>query len=291
LVFFFLPLFFAFVERPQTIEPPAVPTATTTVRATSVMTDTAPAAPTTATLSIITSPAGAIVSEDGRILGITPLILNGFALGHHQFLLRHPGFADTTIARTVTASRETANIDAAWPAGGLQILSQPSDALVFDQGTVVGTTPLQLEDLPAGIHHFALVKAGYLPLRRDYRIEAGTESNWSGQLTLLSAPVPKTAPVRPSPPPIFSRGSVLARLRTSSNTLDLTNHAESAIRVGFVLVQLKRSGRSVKVSVDKLLAPGATISVRLREYLQNGDILSISTTPLLPAGSIAFSSN
>jgi len=67
--------------------------------------------------------------------------------------------------------------------GTLRLTSTPAGAQVELDGTVVGTTPLTLDDVNAGAHEVAFVRSGYETTRTSITVPAGQERQLTATLT------------------------------------------------------------------------------------------------------------
>ena len=145
-----------------------------------------PAAATTGSLSIGSSPSGASVYVDGTYKGVTPLIVSDLSPGSHQVRLARTGYYDYTRTVSVTSGGTTpvsatlSQVPAAATTGSLSIGSSPSGASVYVDGTYKGVTPLIVSDLSPGSHQVRLAMTGYY----DY---SATRFVTAGETTYVSA--------------------------------------------------------------------------------------------------------
>jgi PKD repeat protein len=125
------------------------------------------------TLSVSSTPPGAMVFIDNVAKGITPVILTDTAIGTHQLLLSKSGFDDytrsvliepstpVTIGATLSKSLPESTIPPISSSGSIAITSFPAGAMVFVDGTTRGTTPVILPEIPTGNHLVVLSFKGY----------------------------------------------------------------------------------------------------------------------------------
>lgn len=129
----------------------------------------------------------------------------------------------------------------------LSITSSPSEANVFIDGDLIGTTPIETHTVPAGVYHLMLQKAGYLTRDTISIIQADTASDLAFTLqahseTYESVPLAATSPpdyererhqTMPDPAPPMSRPEPTDELlpsadEPSASSRDLTEHANGA---------------------------------------------------------------
>ncbi|RDI95731.1 PEGA domain-containing protein [Meiothermus sp. QL-1] len=158
--------------------------------------------PATGTLVVRSSPSGAQVLIDGRVVGTTPLVLE-LQPGSYQLELRRSGFdplragftirpgQTTELSLTLTASPP--------PTGILAVDSTPRGAEVLVDGRVLGTTPLSLA-LSPGSYTVELRRSGYSPFRTRVSIQAGRTTRLSISLAAVAPPIQPTPPVQPVQP-------------------------------------------------------------------------------------------
>jgi hypothetical protein len=137
----------------------------------------------TGTLSVTSTPGGAMVFLDGVFKGITPKTMTGVPAGTHQLRVYRIGYEDFSASITVIPG-QTLEVPVALevpsgptlvptivptptptrvPAGTgtLAITSSPTGAKVFLDFTFIGYTPLTVPDVPAGLHRISIRKSMY----------------------------------------------------------------------------------------------------------------------------------
>jgi PKD repeat protein len=149
------------------------------------------------TLSVSSTPPGAMVFIDNVAKGITPVTLTDTAIGTHQFLLRKAGFDDytrsiviepatpVTIGATLSKSLPESTIPPSASLGSIAITSSPTGAMVDIDGTHRGTTPVILPEIPTGNHLVTLSFKGYDDW--NHTISVG-----SGQMAAINAELEAT---------------------------------------------------------------------------------------------------
>jgi PKD repeat protein len=148
------------------------------------------------TLSVSSTPPGAMVFVDNVVKGITPVILTDTATGTHQLLLRKSGFDDYTrsvLIEPATPVTVGATLIRSLPEptlpqlsfGSIATTSFPAGAMVFVDGIHRGITPVILTEIPAGNHRVTLSFKGYDEWNQ-------TISVGSGQMAAINAELEAT---------------------------------------------------------------------------------------------------
>lgn len=139
------------------------------------------------TLSVTSSPLGALVWIDGSPVGATPLSV-GLAPGQYQVRVSLHGHEDFVAAVTVRAG-QIARIDAqlrlVQRTGTLQVVASVPGAEVWLGGTRVGVSPLSLV-LAEGIHLVQVRAAGFAEFRTQVTIRAGRTTTVDAELRQLT---------------------------------------------------------------------------------------------------------
>jgi len=124
------------------------------------------------TLSVSSTPPGAMVFIDNVAKGITPVTLTDTAIGSHQLFLTKAGFDDYTrsvliepstpmsVGVTLIKSLPESTTPPA-TSGSIAITSSPVGATVYVDGIHRGTTPVILTEIPTGNHLVTLSFKGY----------------------------------------------------------------------------------------------------------------------------------
>ncbi len=165
--------------------------------------------PTTGNLRIESDPTGAGIYIDGVYKGVTSAgeltIFTGIAPGPHTVDLKlsdYQGYSDTVGIVAGNTSTISANLIVSPNYGRnalLEIISVPSGAPVFLDGTMQGITPLTLSSVPAGSHTISIQVTGYLDYSTLIPISPG-------QTVLISAnlaPVPTPGQTTSTPSGLF----------------------------------------------------------------------------------------
>lgn len=114
-------------------------------------------------LEVTTDVAGARVSVDGVLRGVTPLVLPEIEPGVHRLAMT---LGDSTVYRTVTVeagvtATVVASIVPAGSSGGWLTITAPIEMKVIENGQVIGTTGATRLMLPVGPHELELVAEAY----------------------------------------------------------------------------------------------------------------------------------
>ncbi|MFC1888928.1 SUMF1/EgtB/PvdO family nonheme iron enzyme [Thermodesulfobacteriota bacterium] len=147
------------------------------------------------TLDVTTDPAGAVVNIDRYYYGHTPLTVTNLRAGSYMLEFELEYF-DTKAMMLNTRASEKKVIKESLTRlfGGLVVLSDPGGADVFIDGSAVGTTPLSMRDVPAGLKSLEVHKEGYYKWTRNVevlhgqqpRIEAHLEQIRIGRVSVVS---------------------------------------------------------------------------------------------------------
>jgi len=125
---------------------------------------------------IVSEPAGAKATVDGRLIGQTPLERVELPAGEHRLNLVKDRFApvdaqfkvddnaETKLSHTLEQTSFMVDID-----------SQPTAARLYIDGTLRGATPLKGLDLPVGEHKIRLIKNRYSPYEGKLTVKAEKE--------------------------------------------------------------------------------------------------------------------
>jgi|GEM_PF-1239956 hypothetical protein len=160
-----------------------------------------PPPPSTGTLLVSSTPSGAQVLINGRLVGNTPLTLE-LLPGTYNLELRLSGYNPLRTSFTIQAGQVTQlNLPLVAippPTGVLAVDSNPRGAEVLLDGRLVGATPLNLS-LNPGTYTVELKRGGFSPFRTLVTIQAGRTTRLSINLARI-APPPPVQPVQPIQP-------------------------------------------------------------------------------------------
>jgi PEGA domain-containing protein/protein kinase-like protein len=154
------------------------------------------------------TPAGATVFVDGKEHGQTPTAVRELAPGQHRVRLERDGYAPAERRVLITASQpaqsiivplaearatasggtRSANRVPTTPAtlghfsGALIVESKPAGAKVYVDNKLAGTTPLSMQNVPAGSHAIRLERDGYRRWSSSVRVVAAERNRVTASL-------------------------------------------------------------------------------------------------------------
>jgi len=141
-----------------------------------------------ATVSIVTQPAGAAVSLNGKSVGVTPINTLPLEAGTIKLSLRKTNYVNRDTAITVKAGQATALVFFLQPVkkipperirpsppevGGVKITSTPSGAGILLDGKLAGNTPYENRQISAGRHRLVVRQKGYFDDARTIDVRRG----------------------------------------------------------------------------------------------------------------------
>lgn len=255
-------LAFRAFEKPQSVSassatpPPAAPVPPPVVNNGQVVLD--------------TSPSGALITFGGKEIGKTPVTLQHLAPGRYSLRIVSDGYQpmekqvelrqnEALDLGTITLSRAKAALD---------IASTPAGAKVFQNGTVIGTTPLRRDDLGSGDMTFVVARDGYLP--REVKAHLTPQQTFKTVVPLVQIAAAYTGDIR-------VQGDNTAAARAISIRLDpdlKTGTMTQATKSGDFVVKFNGSwegGEMRAVTGDVVSQPGGIrwrpewFTVRLNE--------------------------
>jgi sugar lactone lactonase YvrE len=110
-------------------------------------------------MAVSSSPSGAKVYLDGEPKGQTPIEISQVSVGNHQLRLSLRGYRDWMDQVAVEpGGRVSRQVALALMAGWVWVASEPAGATATIDGRLIGQTPLERIELPAGEHRLNLVK-------------------------------------------------------------------------------------------------------------------------------------
>jgi hypothetical protein len=154
-------------------------------------------------LLIRSTPADAQVFVDGREIGRTPTTVRDLARGPHRVRVTREGYAALERRVVITTKRPAQSMlltlprapaarvsvpDPLPPAaigqgvGGLSVESKPTGAKVFVDGRPVGTTPILLASVPAGLHTIRIVREGSRTWSKSFEVIANERNRVTASL-------------------------------------------------------------------------------------------------------------
>jgi PKD repeat protein len=242
------------------------------------------------TLTVSSTPTGAMVFIDNVAKGITPVTLTDTSIGTHQLLLSKSGFDDytrsiviepstpVTVGATLRKSLPESTIPPSASSGSIAITSSPAGAMVFVDGIHRGTTPVILSEIPTGNHRVTLSFKGYDDWNHTVSVGSGQMAAINAELDAIKEITGSLAVITdPSGAEVFIDGNfkgvspvTIQGLSTGMHSVLLTmqEYADnsSAITVSAGQTQKYTAGlkKVYKPSAsDLLLAGGAMVLIAL----------------------------
>ncbi len=126
---------------------------------------------------LVSDPPGAVVLAGGEEAGRTPCTLELMA-GHHELLLRRPGFSDGSLAIEVTPGgrHRPPPVELVPSPARVAFSSNPAGAALTADRVFLGSTPLSATVAPGREHEFHFRLAGYRPLTIRRSFEPGSDN-------------------------------------------------------------------------------------------------------------------
>jgi len=179
----------------------------------------------TGTLSVTSTPRGAMVYVDGVYKGVTPVTIPGVSSGSHQLKVTKSGYQDystavniptgrtasipimlkvgssttipTTVPTTIPTTAPTQGPSGA--TGTLSVTSTPTGAMVYVDGVYKGITPVTIPKVSSGSHQLKVTKSGFQDYSTAVNIPAGKTASVPimlkvGSSTTIPTTVPTTVP-------------------------------------------------------------------------------------------------
>ena len=146
-------------------------------------------------IKFVSDPTGARVVLDDRDVGATPFLTDPLPVGKRleakMTLTDSKMHFDDITVRGSVKENETLEVVGHFPRGNVHIESNPEGASVVLQGKKWGTTPLDMADMPAGIHILMLSLTGHQPAESKVLVTDGGDEK-----TLINL-----VPIEVTPPP------------------------------------------------------------------------------------------
>ncbi len=125
-------------------------------------------------VSIYSQPADAVVTLDGRTIGLTPLVHSKIPAGRHEVIVSAPRYQAQQLDLNVEGldREQIIRIDLAPDWAPVTVRSQPAGADIFIDGERLGVSPLTTE-LLSGKHVVSIELERHLPEKVEVEVEAG----------------------------------------------------------------------------------------------------------------------
>jgi len=134
-------------------------------------------------ISLASSPAGAIVYVDGESKWQTPAEIGQVAVGSHQLKLSLKGYRDWTDQVSVSpGGRVSRQVALTLMTGWASITSEPTGAKTIVDGKPIGQTPLERAELSVGEHRLNLTKDKFASVNASFTISDNTETKLNYRL-------------------------------------------------------------------------------------------------------------
>jgi hypothetical protein len=114
-------------------------------------------------LEVATTPAGSMVSLDGKVLAPSPLTL-ATTCEKHKLDIAHARYMTSTKFVSLTKPEDKLDVTLGRPTHSVSITSQPSGATIFIDGHRAGTTPTKLSVIGFQQVKLEVKKTGYQPM-------------------------------------------------------------------------------------------------------------------------------
>ncbi len=169
-----------------------------------------PVSPTTGSITVTSSPAGAAITLDSTGTGqVTPYTFASQTPGPHTVDVSLAGYQTASQTVTVSAGTTVSShftlVPVSPTTGSLYITSSPTGATVTIDGTEDGTTPVTVLGLSPGSHSVTLSLTGYQTASQTVTVSAGTTvsshftlvpvSPTTGSLYITSSPTGATVTI------------------------------------------------------------------------------------------------
>ena len=152
--------------------------------------------PITGLILVRSLPVGADIKVDGADRGKTPLVLSDLPVGRYRLTASAAGFVAKDIELNVeNRTPQAVMVNLASDSAKLIINSKPPGATVVVNGLTKGTTPCDIDRLPAGENAVSITLADYQPFLQKVKLQAGdvqkidaTLSPQPASLSVISTP-------------------------------------------------------------------------------------------------------
>ncbi|RME24018.1 MAG: PEGA domain-containing protein [Deltaproteobacteria bacterium] len=132
--------------------------------------------PGTGTVEFIVEPPGATLTLNGRDTYPTPVRLRQLKPGTYRWHLEAPAHEPLDGEFEFQPGRNLLLVEQLESSSGrFVVTSRPEGAQVFLDGQLVGTTPVELEDVPPGVHQVLLDMKGYATMLRTVDTSDGSK--------------------------------------------------------------------------------------------------------------------
>lgn len=243
-------------------------------------------------LTIVSIPAGAVVSLNEQIKGRTPLIINELASGEYEITITKDLYHIYTERFIITDGSENTRDITLLPAfGELIIDTEPGGATVYLDGQNRGQMPASFNELPSGTYALRIGKDLYQPVETTIIIEDGKTNKQDyileprfGTLNITGTPVGAYVIINGN-----EAGALpLKNYKVSAGLVEITvkedmfhdNTLSRQVNIGDMHdldIQLERHTGAIVVLTDP---PGAAVDLNNKNYGDSPKILKDMPTGL-----------
>ena len=230
----------------------------------------------TASLTVSSTPGGAIVNMDGIPKGVTPCTLDRIQAGEHLIEVNQPGYQ--TYKETIklaAGERAQINVFLKPVPATLVVVSVPPKARVYVNSEYRGETPLTLENLEPGSYRVRAEMAGYEPLFRNVELKPGKKVTEEFRLEATSG----TIVITTEPPEVKvlldgKEAGVTARKAKETTSEPLT--IEQVTPGGHEIELVKKGYYPMKISVEVEKNKETRKHVKLRrQFLPDYEVVTV----------------
>ncbi|MEZ4286933.1 MAG: PEGA domain-containing protein [Polyangiales bacterium] len=147
----------------------------------------------TGSLRVITNAPGAIVSVQGKDIGIAPALKDGLPPGEYLVSARAQGYSPSEQTVTVAAGKErvvSLRLDGGSTAQGRIVVSANVDnATVWVDGEKRGKAPIVINDPAPGAHSIVIKADGFREVRRSCEVGVGKDCRIEAELGVVGTPL------------------------------------------------------------------------------------------------------
>ncbi len=253
------------------------------------------------TLSCVSDPAGAQVTVNGLVRGVTPLTVSGIPKGQALVKIGKAGYGEDVREVRLNAG-ETQTLSVALKAlpGTLHLVSNPPKATFYVNDVLRGVSPLSIPDLPPGDYVVRCEKEGYGTLSKTVSLGNGDALRETFELASVMGRIevrthPGNAEVLLDGKKVGETSSAGEGAEDLSDVLAIENVVEGehqllVRKAGYqdvsrtVRVGAKKTSRQHRVMMKKLFVPNVEIetfegTVRGVFKSQNEQTIVIETKP------------
>ncbi len=202
---------------------------------------------TTGSLHVETTPPGATITVNGEAKGPSPLDLTGLPVGNYEVRAELRGYETKTETATIADSAREPQLKIALTritpvTGSVEVVSEPTGAVVTVDGNRAGVTPVVDLKLRPGAHRVELSAEGHEPWSGSVTVEAGKKARLEASLRAI----PKATP---TPPPVAAVDPNKTYVNTATDVDILAKKASGSTASYPSGAPRLKSGDAVSVSV------------------------------------------